>query len=141
MDENKVDASTGTPAQVPEKSRTDWIGAAVPIVLSVLLTFMLLAPLAYKAWRAMPPRVVTIDLQALVEEDQKRMLDVIDKDGNVTDEQRSAATKLAADFAKKLSITVDELGQECGCVIVNKAALLGGVAIDYTDVVRARMKR
>ncbi|KVV25120.1 hypothetical protein WK78_02920 [Burkholderia cepacia] len=126
---------------MPEKSRTDWIGAAVPIVLSVLLTFMLLAPLAYKAWRAMPPRVVTIDLQALVEEDQKRMLDVIDKDGNVTDEQRSAATKLAADFAKKLSITVDELGQECGCVIVNKAALLGGVAIDYTDVVRARMKR
>ncbi|AOJ79232.1 hypothetical protein WS86_00120 (plasmid) [Burkholderia savannae] len=124
-----------------EKSRTDWIGAAVPIVLSVLLTFVLLAPLAYKAWRAMPPRVVTIDLQALVEEDQKRMLDVIGKDGNVTDEQRSAATKLAGDFAKKLSITVDELGQECGCVIVNKAALLGGVAIDYTDVVRARMKR
>ncbi|WP_226383038.1 hypothetical protein [Burkholderia savannae] len=141
MDENKVDASTDTPAQVTEKSRTDWIGAAVPIVLSVLLTFVLLAPLAYKAWRAMPPRVVTIDLQALVEEDQKRMLDVIGKDGNVTDEQRSAATKLAGDFAKKLSITVDELGQECGCVIVNKAALLGGVAIDYTDVVRARMKR
>lgn len=141
MDENKVDASAATPAQVTEKSRTDWIGAAVPIALSVLLTFLLLTPIAYKAWRAMPPRVVTIDLQALVEEDQKRMFDVIGKGGDMTDDERSAATKLAGDFAKKLSVTVDELGQECGCVIVNKAALLGGVAIDYTDLVRARMKR
>ena len=56
------------------------------------------------------------------------------------DEQRAVAQKLTIDFAKKLSATVDALGQECNCVIVNKAALLGGVTIDYTDQVRARMK-
>ena len=53
---------------------------------------------------------------------------------------RAVAQKLTIDFAKKLSATVDALGQECNCVIVNKAALLGGVTIDYTDQVRARMK-
>ena len=56
------------------------------------------------------------------------------------DEQRAVAQQLTVDFARKLSATVDALGQECGCVIVNKAALLGGVAIDYTDQVRARIR-
>lgn len=131
------------PLITPESKKrdVDWIGAAVPVVLSIFLTLLVLAPIGYIAWRNLPVRVVTVDLQALVEEDQKHLLEVLGKDGEVTDEQRSAANKLAADFAKKLSATVDELGQECHCVIINKAALLGGVAVDYTDLVRDRMKR
>ena len=112
----------------------------IPAVLSTLLTLVVLAPVAYVINRNMPARVATVDLQVLVEEDQKRTLDVIGKGGDVTDEQRAVAQKLTIDFAKKLSATVDALGQECNCVIVNKAALLGGVTIDYTDQVRARMK-
>lgn len=112
----------------------------IPAVLSTLLTLVALAPVAYVINRNMPARVATVDLQVLVEEDQKRTLDVIGKGGDVTAEQRAVAQKLTIDFAKKLSATVDALGQECNCVIVNKAALLGGVTIDYTDQVRARMK-
>lgn len=112
----------------------------IPAVLSTLLTLVALAPVAYVINRNMPPSVATVDLQVLVEEDQKRTLEVIGKGGEVTDEQRVVAQKLTIDFAKKLSGTVDALGQECHCVIVNKAALLGGVTIDYTDQVRARMK-
>ena len=112
----------------------------LPTVLSTLLTLVVLAPVAYAINRNMPPRVATVDLQALVDEDQKRTLEVTGNGGEVTNEQRAVAQKLTIDFAKKLSSTVDELGQECHCVIVNKAALLGGVTIDYTDQVRARMK-
>lgn len=119
---------------------TDRMRYVIPAVLSTLLTLVALAPVAYVINRNMPARVATVDLQVLVEEDQKRTLDVIGKGGEVTDEQRAVAQKLTIDFAKKLSATVDALGQECNCVIVNKAALLGGVTIDYTDQVRARMK-
>ena len=111
-----------------------------PALLSTLLTLVALAPVAYVVNRNLPPSLATVDLQALVEEEQKRTLDVIGKGSEVSDEQRAVAQQLTVDFARKLSGTVDALGRECGCVIVNKAALLGGVAIDYTDQVRARMK-
>ncbi len=124
-------------AAAPAADRMRYV---IPAVLSTLLTLVALAPVAYVINRNMPARVATVDLQVLVEEDQKRTLDVIGKGGDVTAEQRAVAQKLTIDFAKKLSNTVDALGQECHCVIVNKAALLGGVTIDYTDQVRARMK-
>ena len=124
-------------AAVPAADRMRYV---IPAVLSTLLTLVALAPVAYVINRNMPARVATVDLQVLVEEDQKRTLDVIGKGGDVTDEQRAVAQKLTIDFAEQLSATVDALGQECNCVIVNKAALLGGVTIDYTDQVRARMK-
>ncbi|CAJ0902992.1 hypothetical protein R20233_04868 [Ralstonia sp. LMG 32965] len=137
--EPTINSTPDAPAQ-PVAAAPDRMRYVIPAVLSTLLTLVALAPVAYVINRNMPPRVATVDLQALVEEDQKRTLEVIGKGGEVTDEQRAVAQKLTIDFAKKLSSTVDALGQECQCVIVNKAALLGGVTIDYTDHVRARMK-
>lgn len=133
---NPIPETTGQAVPVaPDRMRY-----VIPALLSTLLTLVALAPVAYVINRNMPPSVATVDLQVLVEEDQKRTLEVIGKGGEVTDEQRAVAQKLTIDFAKKLSNTVDALGQECHCVIVNKAALLGGLTIDYTDQVRARMK-
>jgi len=120
--------------------RPDRLRQVVPVLLSTLLTLLVLAPVAYVVNRKLPPRLATVDLQALVDEEQKRTLDVIGKGGELSDEQRAVAQQLTVDFARKLSSTVDALGQECGCVIINKAALLGGVAIDYTDQVRARIR-
>lgn len=112
------------------------------VLASVLTTLVALAPVAFMAYRSIPPRIATVDLQRLIEEDQKRTLDVLTKsNGAVSEEQRATLQKLTIEFAKKLSASVDQLGVECHCVIVNKAALLGGTAIDYTDIVRERIKR
>ncbi len=132
---------TGTGGtQTVEAIRPDRLRHVVPVLLSTLLTLLALAPVAYVVNRNLPPRMATVDLQALVDEEQKRTLDVIGQGGELSDEQRAVAQQLTVDFARKLSATVDAIGQECGCVIVNKAALLSGVAIDYTDQVRARLK-
>ena len=95
----------------------------------------------YILYRNTPPHIVTIDLQLLVEEDQKRMLALIGDGTNVTDQQRLMVEKLSVDFAKKLSTSVSSLEKECRCIIVNKAAILGGANIDYTNLVRERMKQ
>ncbi len=129
--------ASGEPAAAVAPDRLRHV---VPVLLSTLLTLLALAPVAYVVNRNLPPRLATVDLQALVDEEQKRTLDVIGKGGELSDEQRAVAQQLTVDLARKLSCTVDALGRECGCVIVNKAALLGGVAIDYTDQVRARLK-
>lgn len=112
----------------------------IPAVLSTLMTLMVLTPMAYLIHRNMPRRVAIVDLQSLVEEQQKHILSLINKSEEITSEQYAMAEKMTIDFTKKLSITLDRLGKECHCVIVNKAALLGGVTIDYTDQVRERIK-
>lgn len=129
--------ANGAPAAAVPPDRLRHV---VPVLLSTLLTLLALAPVAYVVNRNLPPRLATVDLQALVDEEQKRTLDVIGQGGELSDEQRAVAQQLTIDFARKLSSTVDAIGQECGCVIVNKAALLGGMAVDYTDQVRTRLK-
>lgn len=94
----------------------------------------------YILHRNTPPHIATIDLQLLVEEDQKRMLGLLGEGTNVTDQQRHMVEKLSVDFAKKLSLSVSNLEKECHCIILNKAAILGGKSIDYTDLIRERMK-
>lgn len=113
----------------------------ITVLVSVFFSLLALTPVGYVAYRNMPPKVATVDLQKLVEEEQKSTIDVLSKGGSVSDEQRAVMEKLTIDFAKKLSANIDTLGAECKCVIVNKAALLGGAAIDYTDLLRERMKR
>lgn len=110
------------------------------VVLSVLATLIVLAPVAYVAYAALPPRVATVDLQKLIEEEQQRTLGIVAKSGSLTEEQRATVEQLTIEFAKKLSAAVEQLGASCRCVIVNKAALLGGRADDYTDQVRESLK-
>lgn len=129
--------ASGTPAAAVPPDRLRHL---VQVLLSTLLTLLALAPVAYVVNRNLPPRLATVDLQALVDEEQKRTLDVIGQGGELSDEQRAVAQQITIDFARKLSATVDAIGQECGCVIINKAALLGGMAVDYTDQVRTRLK-
>lgn len=109
------------------------------VLASTLFTLAAFAPIAYMASQRMPPRLATVDLQKLVEEDQERAIKIIGS-GSLNDDQRASLEKVTAEFAVKLSTTIDAVGQECGCVLVNKAALLGGAAADYTDLVRQRMK-
>jgi len=113
----------------------------ITVSISVLATLVALTPIGYVAYKNRPARIATVDLQKLIEEEQKRTMDLLNKGGSVSDEQRATVEKLTIDFAKKLSTTVDDIGADCHCVIVNKAALLGGTTIDYTDVVRERIKR
>lgn len=114
----------------------------IVVLVSVLATLLTLAPVAYMAFRSLPPKMAVVDLQALIEEDQKRIYDVIAmKESTITDEQRLVVERMTIDFAKKLSVTVDGLGAECKCLVINKAALLSGNPTDLTDAIRERMKR
>lgn len=110
-------------------------------MLAALITLLALAPVGYAAKRRMPAAVATVDLQRLVEEEQQRMAALAGAGGQPAGEQRGRAEKQAMRYAQRLSVVVDALGAECQCVLLNKAALIGGVAADYTDLVRERLGR
>ena len=127
-------APPGAPS--PKDGLQIWLIA----LLATVLTLLALAPLAYVAYRNQAPQIVIVDLQKLLEEQQQKTIDLLKKGGGLSEEQRLAAEKLTIDFAKTLSIAVDTLGQDCRCVIVNKAAILGGTALDYTELVREKLR-
>ncbi len=106
---------------------------------SSILTMVALAPIAYVANKNLPKRIASVDLQKLVEEEQEKAMKILGS-GSLTDEQRSSLQKVTIEFAIKLSVEVEKLGAECACILVNKAALLGGGADDFTDLIRERMK-
>ena len=86
--------------------------------------------------------IATVDLLLLVEENQAQAFAMLGNGTNVlTEEQRAKLEDSSANFAIRLSSAVEQLGEECQCVIVNKAAILGGVAVDYTDLIRERIKK
>ncbi len=119
--------------------RSGWLRLAAQTVSTACLVLLALAPLGYALWTRLPPRVATVDLQRLVEDDQARMVRSLGADTSLTPEARSALHQQTVDFARRLSLAIEQIGQECHCVIVNRAALLGGESIDYTEQVRARM--
>lgn len=112
------------------------------VAVSVFVTLLALTPIGYMAVRSMPPRIATVDLQKLIEEEQQKAIEVITRaNGSVSSEQIAALEKQTVDFAKNLSKSIEALGAQCNCVILNKAALLGGATIDYTDLVRDQVKK
>lgn len=125
------------PVASPSKDGLQTLSIAL---VATVLTLLALAPLAYVAYRYQPPQVVTVDLQNLLEEQQQKTITLLKQGGGLSEEQRLAAEKITIDFAKALSIAVETLGQDCRCVIVNKAAILGGTALDYTELVREKLR-
>ena len=126
-----------SPVAGPSKDGLQTLSIAL---VATVLTLLALAPLAYVAYRNQPPQIVTVDLQKLLEEQQQKTVELLRKGGGLSEEQRHATEKLTVDFAKALSIAVESLGQDCRCVIVNKAAILGGTAVDYTELVREKLR-
>lgn len=126
---------------MPVTRRRRGLGLLAVTCVSLACTVLALGPITLLAYRHLPPRVAIVDLQSLVEEDQQKSVQALGKlpGGVVTADERTAFTNRAIGFAKKLSDAVDALSESCRCVIVNKAAILGGAAVDYTDSVRRRV--
>ncbi len=110
----------------------------ITALLASLITLVALAPVGIALYRNLPLPIATVDLQKLIEEEQNRSLGTAG--GAFSEEARAHAEKRTIAFAQRLSLTMDALGRDCRCVIVNKAALLSGTAIDYTAQVRDRLQ-
>jgi len=109
---------------------------------SSCLSITVVLGIGYGAEKRLPPPIATVDIQKLVLEDQQHTLDAIGKTGDgLTDAGRERALKMTSEFAKRLSSAIDQLGGECKCVLVNKAALLTNGTADYTDLVRNKIQR
>lgn len=68
------------------------------------------------------PSFVTVDVNALVKAETGLLAQAVKPDA--TKEQQEAAIRRASEFGKKLDDAIARLTAECGCVVVNAAAIV-----------------
>jgi hypothetical protein len=83
------------------------------------------------------PRFAVVDIAEIYRAKEKEFSNTI-ADPNATDMDRKKAIDNAQRFAKDLQTLIDKLPKECGCIVLNKAAVMGsGVVLpDLTQEAR-----
>jgi hypothetical protein len=100
-----------------------------------------LALVAYDRWVRRPAAVIgLIDVGELVRLKDDRVLDVLTR-AAATDEEKKAALGFGTRFASVFPRALEELTQECDCLVLARSAVAGSPpnAVDLTAVLRQKV--
>lgn len=107
--------------------------AGISLALAVAVSF---------TWHSLDkkhhPRIAVVDIAAIMKVKETQFTEMLSKPG-VTDEDRRKAYDLIQSFGADLGVAVKELPQKCGCIVVNKAAIVAGEVEDLTPALKASL--
>lgn len=89
----------------------------------------------YFAAPSRAPKMATVEIKGLIDEQEKRFTALLQKPG-VTDAERRKAVEDVQAFGKMLDEGVKAVSASCDCVILIRAAVLTSTLPDYTAQVR-----
>lgn len=79
-----------------------------------------------------------VDLNEIVNIKQLQFQQILIK-SNVTDRDRTMAYEMVTELGKILPEKVEQLHQQCNCVILTKGAVIGGEALDLTENLKTEL--
>jgi hypothetical protein len=110
--------------------------SAVRIALSIVgmafIALLTMSPFLYRLNGRIPQPIAVIDLMKLTEDATNAI--------SSSDSAPDAKQKAIVDYGVRLSEQVKVIADECQCLVVNKAAVLGGPFTELTAEVQRRMK-
>lgn len=112
----------------------EWTVVAVSLLLCTVL-------IALNNWysRSRSQRIATVDMRVVLQAKQKQVGDILIMEG-ATDDMRKAAVDSATGYAARVERVLDEILEQCQCVLVSKDLVVAGSAArDYTANVLARL--
>lgn len=127
-------------SNISESKSSKVITEAIRGLFTIAAVLAIAAPFAYKFSRSIPPQVATVDIQSVLETEQKKWADGLSIDSTRTESEKKELESRSIRFAMNLSQTVEQLGRDCRCIVLNKAAVLSGDYLDLTDVLKNRME-
>ncbi len=68
------------------------------------------------------PRIVRVDMGGMFEEQKKSLAEKIRP--GMTEQEQKALFQLAGEYASRVEAALSALSRECGCVVMNSAAIL-----------------
>jgi hypothetical protein len=110
---------------------------AAMLLISIGVT--LVGQLTYHKWFSKPAqRVVTVDLNEVLGLKQIQLMKQATRPG-ATDADRAAAYDAIGQFGKDIEATLNDMQHDCNCLLVVRAAVLGGQSEDLTNEVKKRL--
>lgn len=94
---------------------------------------------AYHAWNSStgPSAIAMLDVAEIYRLKESEFAALLLKPG-ATEADRSRAIELARSFGTELSALTERLPAECKCLVITKAAVVGGSVTDLTPEVKRR---
>lgn len=112
------------------------VSACISLALAIVVSF---------AWHWLPhwdkkhhQRIAVVDIAAIMKVKETQFTEMLSKPG-VTDEDRRKSYDLIQRFGADLGTAVKELPQKCGCIVLNKAAIVVGEVDDLTPDLKASL--
>lgn len=112
---------------------------AIHLVASLVLIAMMLT--AYHRFVILPMRRIgVIDVAAIWAIKEKQFADIVTRAG-ASERDRQKAMEIASDFARDLPAALEQLPQECGCLVLVRTAILAQSPdmIDLTPLLRHKL--
>ena len=126
-------SSTGEEEYVEDKPLSVLMVAGISAFVALVV---LVAGLAmYHSFFAQRTKVGVVDIPGILEISELIFTDQLSQP-NLTDADRAKAYELVKDTGTKIQASMDEILETCGCVLMTKAAVIGGTSIDYTGEVK-----
>ncbi|HVR48462.1 MAG TPA: hypothetical protein VMS38_01900 [Pseudorhodoferax sp.] len=108
---------------------------------TVMLTLLVVAAglAAYHHWVLRPAlRVGVVDLAEVYRAKEAQFTQLLTR--SASEDERSQAMGMARDFSQRLPGALEELPQECGCLVVLRTAVAGAPhAVDLTPLLRRKV--
>ncbi|CAM0776424.1 hypothetical protein [Acinetobacter beijerinckii] len=145
LDEVKT---TVEPKKQNSKSSDKWLDMTKFVMAIALISSLITIPGLYIVKQGQT-KIGVVDVQALIMEHEKKVTqqlyanqgayqssDAVSLNSGVVEQQTKQ-------FIQKMEASIDDINKNCGCVLINKAALLTqtGKVSDYTQTVREALEK
>ena len=125
-----------------------WISGLKFVIATALISLLVTFPGLYLVKKSQV-KVGVVDVQALLVEHEKKVTQQLYANQGLYQNSDAASLNSGAveeqtkQFLLKLEGSVDDINNNCGCVLINKAALLtqSGNVVDYTQKVREALEK
>ena len=128
-----------TPETAPVKDDSSWLGLALNGAITLVTVIAVL--MAYHYLVAVPSKqkIAVIDIADVLSLKQLEVTVAASKPG-LTDAQRGESFEMIGKFAKEMEATIAEMQQECGCLLLVKAAVVKAASSeDMTPALKQRL--
>ena len=138
--------TTATP--VKTKSDDKWLNITKFVMATAFISSLITIPGLYIVKQGQT-KIGVVDVQALIMEHEKKVTQQLYANQGAYQSNESAALNSGVveqqtkQFVQRMETSIDEINKNCGCVLINKAALLTqtGNVSDYTQTVREALAK
>ena len=129
-------------------SSDKWLNVSKFILSTALIALVVNFPGLYMVKKSQS-KIGVVDVQALLLEHEKKVTQQLYANQGLYQNSDAASLNSGAveeqtkQFLLKLEGSIDDINNNCGCVLINKAALLtqSGNVVDYTQKVREALEK